>query len=159
MISLFVRTCDATNFRLLLGTGSQLFLNICTGLQCQKCDKRICVYVHVRLHACIYICEVCVCGGGWWCELVHLFVRAYVWGTYIYLCKLFDLYLRSLLTLVLSVNCLNLQNLLSLNPKIKPFVSVLPSAKTKENKLRWKRNANRKCDVSTNYVLPFLNAS
>jgi hypothetical protein len=45
-----------------------------------------------------------------------------------------------------------LQNLLNLNPKIKTFASVVPSAYTKENKLKWKRNANRKCEVSTNYM-------
>jgi len=47
---------------------------------------------------------------------------------------------------------------MSLNPKTKPFANVLPSAKTKDNKLKWKRNANRKCDVSSNYVHPFLYA-
>jgi len=53
---------------------------------------------------------------------------------------------------------MNLQNLLSLNPKTKPFANVLPSAQTKDNKLKWKRNVDRKCDVSTNYVHPFVYA-
>jgi hypothetical protein len=86
-------------------------------------------------------------------------MRAGVTDFHMYSFKLFHFYLRFLLALVLSANCLNLQNLLSLNPKNKPFANVLPSAQTKENKLKWKRNANRNCDVSTNYVLPFLYAS
>ncbi|PSN52992.1 Dihydropyrimidine dehydrogenase [NADP(+)] [Blattella germanica] len=38
------------------------------------------------------------------------------------------------------------KNLLQLNPRIKPFANVVPSSRTKENKLHWKRNANKKCD-------------
>ncbi|KZC14706.1 Dihydropyrimidine dehydrogenase [NADP(+)], partial [Dufourea novaeangliae] len=37
------------------------------------------------------------------------------------------------------------QNLLTINPKIKPFASLVPSAYTKENKKKWKRNINEKC--------------
>lgn len=116
-----------------------------------------------RTYACVHTLAytfacVCVCTRAW-CVLVPVVMRAGVTDFHMYSFKLFHFYLRFLLALVLSANCLNLQNLLSLNPKIKPFANVLPSAQTKENKLKWKRNANRNCDVSTNYVLPFLYAS
>jgi len=50
------------------------------------------------------------------------------------------------LSFLLSKELPDIENLLSLNPKTKPFVNVLPSAQTKDNKQKWKRNANRKCD-------------
>lgn len=47
---------------------------------------------------------------------------------------------------VLSKDVPDIENLMNLNPKIKMFATVVPSAYTKENKLKWKRNANRKCE-------------
>lgn len=40
------------------------------------------------------------------------------------------------------------KNLLGLNPKSKPYVNLVPSTQTKENKKHWKRNIHSKCDVS-----------
>ncbi|XP_069686941.1 dihydropyrimidine dehydrogenase [NADP(+)] isoform X1 [Periplaneta americana] len=47
---------------------------------------------------------------------------------------------------LLSKEVPDIENLLSLNPRIKPFASVVPSSRTKQGKLQWKRNANKKCD-------------
>ncbi len=41
-----------------------------------------------------------------------------------------------------------LQNILALNPKIKPHASVVPSATTKLAKKHWKRNQDKSCSVS-----------
>lgn len=43
-----------------------------------------------------------------------------------------------------------LKNLLSLNPRSKPYASVVPSTQTKQNKQHWKRNIHSKCEVSVN---------
>ncbi|XP_017767317.1 PREDICTED: dihydropyrimidine dehydrogenase [NADP(+)] [Eufriesea mexicana] len=48
---------------------------------------------------------------------------------------------------ILSKDVPDIENLLALNPKIKPFVSLVPSAYTKENKKKWKRNINENCNV------------
>ncbi|XP_053607413.1 dihydropyrimidine dehydrogenase [NADP(+)] isoform X2 [Plodia interpunctella] len=42
-------------------------------------------------------------------------------------------------------------NLLKLNPTVKPYTNLVPSAQTKKNKQHWKRNADRKC-----YACPSL---
>ncbi|XP_071037156.1 dihydropyrimidine dehydrogenase [NADP(+)]-like [Parasteatoda tepidariorum] len=39
----------------------------------------------------------------------------------------------------------DIENLLSLNPKVYTKASVVPSAQTKENKKHWKRNSDKKC--------------
>lgn len=46
---------------------------------------------------------------------------------------------------ILSKDVPDIENLLHLNPKIKPFANVVPSAITKENKRKWKRNINENC--------------
>ncbi|XP_054014586.1 dihydropyrimidine dehydrogenase [NADP(+)] [Hylaeus anthracinus] len=46
---------------------------------------------------------------------------------------------------VLSKDVPDIENILALNPKIKPFASLVPSAHTKDNKKKWKRNINEKC--------------
>nr|XP_034189546.1 dihydropyrimidine dehydrogenase [NADP(+)] isoform X1 [Osmia lignaria] len=48
-------------------------------------------------------------------------------------------------TAVLTKDVPDIENLLSLNPKIKPFANLVPSVRTKENKKKWKRNINEKC--------------
>ncbi|XP_076247671.1 dihydropyrimidine dehydrogenase su(r) isoform X2 [Calliopsis andreniformis] len=48
-------------------------------------------------------------------------------------------------TTILTKDLPDIENLLSLNPKVKPFASVVPSVQTKENKKKWKRNINEKC--------------
>ncbi|XP_076639688.1 dihydropyrimidine dehydrogenase su(r) [Colletes latitarsis] len=48
-------------------------------------------------------------------------------------------------TVTVSRDAPDIENILGLNPKIKPFVNVIPSAYTKENKKKWKRNINEKC--------------
>ncbi len=40
-----------------------------------------------------------------------------------------------------------MQNILALNPKIKPFASLVPSAETKKIKKHWKRNEDKNCQV------------
>lgn len=47
----------------------------------------------------------------------------------------------------LSKDVPDIENLLSLNPRIKPFVNLVPSAHTKENKKKWKRNINENCSI------------
>ncbi|XP_060818613.1 dihydropyrimidine dehydrogenase [NADP(+)] [Bombus pascuorum] len=46
---------------------------------------------------------------------------------------------------LLSKDVPDIENLLSLNPKIKPFANFVPSAHTTENKKMWKRNINENC--------------
>ncbi|XP_022126972.2 dihydropyrimidine dehydrogenase [NADP(+)] [Pieris rapae] len=46
---------------------------------------------------------------------------------------------------LLSQELPDIENLLQLNPKVKPFSNFLPSAQTKKNKQHWKRNTDRKC--------------
>ncbi|XP_078039722.1 dihydropyrimidine dehydrogenase su(r) [Augochlora pura] len=48
-------------------------------------------------------------------------------------------------TAMISRDVADIENLLRLNPKIKPFANLVPSAQTKENKKKWKRNINEKC--------------
>ncbi|XP_033325704.2 dihydropyrimidine dehydrogenase su(r) isoform X1 [Megalopta genalis] len=48
-------------------------------------------------------------------------------------------------TAMLSRDVADIENLLRLNPKAKPFANLVPSAQTKENKKKWKRNVNEKC--------------
>ncbi|CAB3373612.1 Hypothetical predicted protein [Cloeon dipterum] len=45
----------------------------------------------------------------------------------------------------LSKDLPDIEDLLALNPKIAPFASVVPSSVTKQEKLKWKRNANKNC--------------
>ncbi|XP_065566946.1 dihydropyrimidine dehydrogenase [NADP(+)]-like isoform X2 [Artemia franciscana] len=45
----------------------------------------------------------------------------------------------------LSKDLPDIENLLALNPKVKPYASFVPSAETKVNKKHWKRNDDRKC--------------
>ncbi|XP_064477285.1 dihydropyrimidine dehydrogenase [NADP(+)]-like [Ornithodoros turicata] len=49
-------------------------------------------------------------------------------------------------TSYLSTDPPDIENILGLNPSIKPTASVTPSALTKRNKAHWKRNADRKCN-------------
>lgn len=37
----------------------------------------------------------------------------------------------------------DIENLMAVNPKVKPFVNTVPSAVTKKKKLNYKRNANK----------------
>ncbi|XP_045772205.1 dihydropyrimidine dehydrogenase [NADP(+)] [Maniola jurtina] len=46
---------------------------------------------------------------------------------------------------VLSRELPDIENLLKLNPTVKPYSNLVPSAQTKKNKQHWKRNADRKC--------------
>lgn len=39
----------------------------------------------------------------------------------------------------------DIENILALNPRIKPYANVVPSAQTQKNKKHWKRNADRSC--------------
>lgn len=48
-------------------------------------------------------------------------------------------------SVTVSRDVADIENLLSLNPTIKPFANLVPSAQTKENKKKWKRNINEKC--------------
>jgi len=45
----------------------------------------------------------------------------------------------------LSRDITDIENILSLNAKISPFASVVPSAETKKNKKHWKRNGDKNC--------------
>ncbi|KAF3427773.1 hypothetical protein E2986_05297 [Frieseomelitta varia] len=47
----------------------------------------------------------------------------------------------------LSKDVPDIENLLSLNPRIKPFANFVPSTHTKENKKKWKRNINESCSI------------
>ncbi|XP_013169290.1 PREDICTED: dihydropyrimidine dehydrogenase [NADP(+)] [Papilio xuthus] len=46
---------------------------------------------------------------------------------------------------LLSRELPDIENLLKLNPTVKPYTNLVPSAQTKKNKQHWKRNADRKC--------------
>lgn len=46
---------------------------------------------------------------------------------------------------LLSKELPDIENLLRLNPTVKPFTNLVPSAQTKRNKQHWKRNEDRKC--------------
>ncbi|XP_012269514.2 dihydropyrimidine dehydrogenase [NADP(+)] [Athalia rosae] len=46
---------------------------------------------------------------------------------------------------LLSKEIPDIENLLSLNPKIKNYTNLVPSVQTKKNKQHWKRNASKKC--------------
>ncbi|XP_026728900.1 dihydropyrimidine dehydrogenase [NADP(+)] [Trichoplusia ni] len=46
---------------------------------------------------------------------------------------------------LLSKDLPDIENLLRLNPTVKPYTNLVPSAQTKRNKQHWKRNADRKC--------------
>lgn len=46
---------------------------------------------------------------------------------------------------LLSKELPDIENLLRLNPTIKPYSNLVPSAETKKNKQHWKRNSDRKC--------------
>ncbi|CAG4990690.1 unnamed protein product [Colias eurytheme] len=46
---------------------------------------------------------------------------------------------------LLSQELPDIENLLKLNPKVKPFSNLVPSVETKKNKQHWKRNSDRKC--------------
>ncbi|XP_046440788.1 dihydropyrimidine dehydrogenase [NADP(+)]-like isoform X2 [Daphnia pulex] len=45
----------------------------------------------------------------------------------------------------LSRDVADIENILALNPKIKPFASLVPSAETKKIKKHWKRNGDKNC--------------
>ncbi|XP_075219147.1 dihydropyrimidine dehydrogenase su(r) [Lycorma delicatula] len=49
-------------------------------------------------------------------------------------------------TKLLSKDLPDIENILSLNPKISPYASIVPTHTTKEAKLKWKRNSNKKCE-------------
>ncbi|XP_022645560.1 dihydropyrimidine dehydrogenase [NADP(+)]-like isoform X2 [Varroa destructor] len=46
---------------------------------------------------------------------------------------------------VLSVDPPDIENILALNPKVKHFANLVPSAQTRINKAHWKRNEDSKC--------------
>ncbi|XP_004932559.2 dihydropyrimidine dehydrogenase [NADP(+)] [Bombyx mori] len=46
---------------------------------------------------------------------------------------------------LLSKELPDIENLLKLNPTVKPYTNLVPSAQTKKIKQHWKRNADRKC--------------
>lgn len=46
---------------------------------------------------------------------------------------------------LLSKEIPDIENLLKLNPTVKPYSNLVPSIQTKKNKQHWKRNADRKC--------------
>lgn len=48
-------------------------------------------------------------------------------------------------TVTLSKDIPDIENLLNINPKTKPYATLVPSAETKRNKQKWKRNINEKC--------------
>ncbi|XP_060802802.1 dihydropyrimidine dehydrogenase [NADP(+)] [Amyelois transitella] len=48
---------------------------------------------------------------------------------------------------LLSKELPDIENLLKLNPTVKPYTNLVPSALTKKNKQHWKRNADRKCNT------------
>ena len=50
---------------------------------------------------------------------------------------------------------LNLQSILALNPRIKPFANLVPSAETKKVKKHWKRNSDKNCQVQCYVSLLF----
>ncbi|KAF4533474.1 hypothetical protein B566_EDAN016562 [Ephemera danica] len=50
---------------------------------------------------------------------------------------------------LLSKEIPDIENLLALNPIIKPFANAVPSVKTKQEKLKWKRNGDKSCSSCT----------
>ncbi|CAH0397772.1 unnamed protein product [Chilo suppressalis] len=48
-------------------------------------------------------------------------------------------------SVLLSKELPDIENLLKLNPTVKPYSNLVPSAQTKKNKQHWKRNTDRKC--------------
>lgn len=50
-------------------------------------------------------------------------------------------------TMKVSVDLPDIENLLSLNPRVRNHTTFVPSASTKQNKQHWKRNADKKCDA------------
>lgn len=56
---------------------------------------------------------------------------------------------------LLSKELPDIENLLRLNPTVKQYSNVLPSAQTKKNKQHWKRNADRKCTTCPTLVNNF----
>ncbi|KAL1497004.1 hypothetical protein ABEB36_008036 [Hypothenemus hampei] len=48
-----------------------------------------------------------------------------------------------------SVDLPDIENLLSLNPKVRTHSSIVPSIETKRNKSHWKRNKDKKCQTCT----------
>ncbi|XP_026487156.2 dihydropyrimidine dehydrogenase [NADP(+)] [Vanessa tameamea] len=47
---------------------------------------------------------------------------------------------------LLSRELPDIENLLKLNPTVKPYSNLVPSVQTKKNKQHWKRNEDRKCN-------------
>ncbi|XP_076169553.1 dihydropyrimidine dehydrogenase su(r) isoform X2 [Ptiloglossa arizonensis] len=50
-------------------------------------------------------------------------------------------------TVVVSKDVPDIENIMNLNPKIQSFANLIPSACTKENKKKWKRNIYEKCNI------------
>ncbi|XP_011505580.1 PREDICTED: dihydropyrimidine dehydrogenase [NADP(+)] [Ceratosolen solmsi marchali] len=50
-------------------------------------------------------------------------------------------------SLMISKDIPDIENLLSINPKLKSYTTVVPSTETKKNKQHWKRNIHSKCDT------------
>ncbi|RZF40963.1 hypothetical protein LSTR_LSTR013218 [Laodelphax striatellus] len=50
-------------------------------------------------------------------------------------------------TRLLSKDLPDIENILLLNPKISPYATVKATAETKEAKLKWKRNSDKKCNT------------
>lgn len=48
----------------------------------------------------------------------------------------------------LSIHTPDIENILSLNPRIKKTASLVPTVRTKENKKLWKRNADKNCSTT-----------
>jgi len=53
-----------------------------------------------------------------------------------------------------SVECQDIENLLALNPKIKPYANAVPSAVTKKVKKHWKRNEDKAENLKCNSCSP-----
>jgi len=51
----------------------------------------------------------------------------------------------------------DIENLLHLNPKIKPYANAVPSAVTKKGKKHWKRNEDKTETLKCNSCDPLLN--
>ncbi|XP_023247062.1 dihydropyrimidine dehydrogenase [NADP(+)] isoform X2 [Copidosoma floridanum] len=52
-------------------------------------------------------------------------------------------------SLIVSKDIPDIENLLGLNPRSKPYANLRPSLETKQNKQHWKRNIHSKCDSCT----------
>lgn len=48
------------------------------------------------------------------------------------------------------------QNLLALNPRVRPHASLVPSTATKKARKHWKRNKDKSCAVSANDLAPTI---